>query len=118
VYANVGWQVSDTSDVRVFATYVDNDERLPGALTRAEVDADPDQASAAARGGDYGKVVRTGRVAAKATWAIGATGSFTAGLSFFEKGRHISTLDSVIGEGTWAVWKHIESAFDVRRGGL
>jgi hypothetical protein len=39
-------------------------------------------------------------------------------LSFFEKGRHISTLDSVIGEGTWAVWKHIESAFDVRRGGL
>ena len=68
--------------MQLFGTYVDNDQRLPGALTRAEVDADPDQASAAALGGNYGKVVKTARVAAKTTWSLGANGSLSAGLSY------------------------------------
>ena len=68
--------------MQLFATYVHNDQRLPGALTRAEVDADPDQASAAALDGDYGKVVKTARVAAKTTWSLGANGSLAAGLSY------------------------------------
>ena len=68
--------------MQLFATYVHNDQRLPGALTRAEVDADPDQASAAALDGNYGKVVKTARVAAKATWSFGANGSLAAGLSY------------------------------------
>ena len=82
VYANAGWQPSTATTVQLFATYVDNDIRLPGALTRAEVDADPDQASAAALGGDYGKVVKTARVAAKATRSFGVNGSLSAGLSY------------------------------------
>jgi iron complex outermembrane recepter protein len=82
VYANAGWQPSAATNLQLFATYVNNDLRLPGALTRAEVDADPDQASAAALSGDYGKVVKTARVAAKATWSLGAKGSLSAGLSY------------------------------------
>ena len=82
LYANAGWQPSTTTNVQLFATYVNNDLRLPGALTRAEVDADPDQASAAALSGNYGKVVKTARVAAKATWSFGANGSLSAGLSY------------------------------------
>jgi iron complex outermembrane receptor protein len=82
LYANAGWQPSARTNVQLFATYVDNDIRLPGALTRAEVDADPDQASAAALNGDYGKVVKTARVAAKTTWSFGAKGSLSAGLSY------------------------------------
>jgi iron complex outermembrane receptor protein len=82
LYANAGMRLSDTADLRVFGTYVDNDLRLPGALTAAEVAADPDQASAAALQGDYGKVVKTARVAAKATFGFGADASLTAGLSY------------------------------------
>ena len=82
VYANAGWRPSATTNLQLFGTYVDNDLRLPGALTRAEVDADPDQASAAALQGDYGKVVKTARVAAKATWSLGANESLAAGLSY------------------------------------
>ncbi len=82
LYANGGWQPSPTTSVRLFGTYVNNDLRLPGALTRADVDADPDQASTAALDGNYGKVVKTARLAGKATWALGATGSLSAGLSF------------------------------------
>ena len=82
LYANAGWQPSATTNMQLFATYVHNDQRLPGALTRAEADADPDQASAAAIDGNYGKVVKTARVAAKTTWSLGANGLLAAGLSF------------------------------------
>ncbi len=82
LYANAGWQPSTRTNVQLFATYVNNDVRLPGALTRAEVDADPDQASAAALSGDYGKIVKTARVAGKATWSFGANGLLSAGLSY------------------------------------
>ncbi len=82
LYGNAGWRPSSTTHVQLFATYVHNDLRLPGALTRQEVDEDPDQASQAALDGNYGKVVKTARVAAKATWSLGGNGSLAAGLSY------------------------------------
>lgn len=82
IYANTGWQPSTTTNVQLFGTYVYNDQRLPGALTRAEANADPNQASAAALDGNYGKVVKTGRFAAKSTWSLGARGTLSAGLSY------------------------------------
>jgi len=82
LYGNAGWQSSPATNVQVFATYVYNDQRLPGALTSAEADADANQASDAALDGDYGKVVRTARLATKATWMIGADSSLSAGLSY------------------------------------
>ena len=85
VYANAGWQPSEAMSVRAFATYVDNDQRLPGALTRAEVEANPDQASVDAIGGNYGKVVKTSRGAVKTSWTLAADRSLTAGLSYEEQ---------------------------------
>lgn len=82
LYGNAGWRPSASTHVQLFATYVHNELRLPGALTRAEVDEDPDQASQAALDGDYGNVVKTARVAAKATWSLGGNGRLAAGLSY------------------------------------
>ncbi len=82
LYGNAGWQPSATTKLQLFGTYVHNDLRLPGALTRSEVEADPNQASAAALEGNYGKVVKTARVAAKATWSLGANGTLATGLSY------------------------------------
>lgn len=82
IYANAGWQLSDRTRAQVFGTYVNNDIRLPGALTRSEVAADPGQASAAALDGNYGKIVKTGRGAVKLTHTIDADASFTAGVSY------------------------------------
>ncbi len=96
VYANAGWQPSESVSVRAFATYVDNDQRLPGALTRAEADADPDQASADALGGDYGKVVETTRLATRTTWLLGAERSFTAGLSYEEQSLFHPIVDRIV----------------------
>jgi iron complex outermembrane receptor protein len=95
VYANAGLQVSDRVSLRVFGTYVDNDQRLPGALTRAEIDASPDQASAPALGGDYGKVVKTARTAARMTWSPGADESLTAGVSYEGQSLYHPIVDRI-----------------------
>lgn len=85
IYANGGWQPSDSASFRLFATYVDNDQRLPGALTRAEAHTDPDQASAAALDGDYGKVVKTGRFAARGSFSLDTGAALEAGFSYEEQ---------------------------------
>lgn len=82
LYANGGWQPSAATGVRVFANYVDNDQNIPGALTRDEVNTDPDQASPAALDGDYGKLVKTARLAGKVTHSFGVDSSLAAGLSY------------------------------------
>lgn len=81
-YANVGWRPSEKVDVRFFGTYVDNEQLLPGALTRAEVEADPDQAAPSSLAAYRSKDVSTARGAAKVTWNLGENRSFTAGLSY------------------------------------
>ncbi len=96
VYANAGWQPSDSVSVRAYATYIDNALALPGALTRAQADADPDQASAAALGGDYGKEVETARLAAKAIWTLDGDRSFTAGLSYEEQSLFHPIVDRIL----------------------
>jgi|CXWL01.1.fsa_nt_gi iron complex outermembrane receptor protein len=96
IYANSGWQPSEALSLRAFATYVDNDQRLPGALTRAEADADPDQASADAIGGNYGKVVKTGRLATKAAWTLAGDRFLTAGLSYEEQSLFHPIVDRIL----------------------
>jgi iron complex outermembrane receptor protein len=96
VYANAGWQLNEALSARVYATYVDNDHELPGALTRAEVEDDPDQASAAAIGGDYGKELETGRIAVKTTWQIDANSRLEAGVSYEEQSLYHPIVDRIL----------------------
>jgi iron complex outermembrane receptor protein len=96
LYANAGWQTSDAVSVRAYATYVDNSLHLPGALTRAQAGADPDQASSAALGGDYGKEVETTRLAAKTSWTFGAGRSLMAGLSYEEQSLFHPIVDRIL----------------------
>ena len=82
IYLNAGWRLSDAVTTRFYGTYLDNHVQLPGTLTRAQMDADPDQASAPALGGDYGKDVEARRLASKTTWQINANSSLDFGVSY------------------------------------
>lgn len=82
LYANAGWQLTDSVRTRFYATAIDNDQQLPGALTRDEWRADRRQAQGAAVTGDYQYNVKTWRLANKTTWDIGPDSSLTAGLSY------------------------------------
>ena len=82
LYANAGWTFGDAVRTRFYATAIDNDQQLPGTLTRDEWQANPRQAQAAAAAGDYQYNVRTWRLANKTTWDLDAASSLSAGVSF------------------------------------
>jgi iron complex outermembrane receptor protein len=82
LYANAGLQLGSGVQTRFYAQGIDNEQQLPGALTRAQFDANPRQAEAAAVAGDYRLNVRSTRLANKTTWQIDDASSLTAGVSY------------------------------------
>lgn len=82
LYANAGWQLSDTVGTRFYLTYVNNEEELAGPLTRAQWLAKPTQAEAAAVAGHYQWNVETARIANKTVWNIDPDSSLSVGLSY------------------------------------
>jgi iron complex outermembrane receptor protein len=96
LYANAGWRVSDDFDLRVFATHIDNDEELAGALTRAQFNQDPHQANPSAITGNFQLNVRTDRVAAKGTWNMSADGRLDFGLSYEDQNLYHPIVDKIL----------------------
>ncbi len=82
VYANAGWQVDGSLQSRFYLSAIDNQQQLPGALTRQEWADDARQAQPAAAAGDYQYNVKTWRLANKTTWQIDADSKLMAGLSY------------------------------------
>jgi iron complex outermembrane receptor protein len=85
LYSNAGWQFSNTVRSRLYLTYIDNDQELPGSLTRAEWKDDPTQAQAAAVTGNYQYNVKTWRAANKTDWDINENSSLSIGFSIEEQ---------------------------------
>lgn len=96
VYANAGWQLRPDIDLRVFATHLDNQQQLAGALTRAQFDRDPMQADPAAVSGNYQLNVITDRLAAKGTWDIDATRRVEFGVSYENQNLYHPIVDKVL----------------------
>jgi iron complex outermembrane receptor protein len=82
LFLNAGYRGSEAVSTRLYITALDSDAELPGALTRAEVDEDPNQASPAAFDANYGKDVETRRAAVKTTWHINSSSTLDIGLSY------------------------------------
>ena len=82
VYANTGWQISDTVENRFYISYTDNDQELAGSLTRAQFDEDPYQAGENNERGNFLKNVETWRVANRTRWQLSDTSNLVVGVSF------------------------------------
>ncbi len=82
VYANTGWQISDTVENRFYFFYTDNDQELAGSLTRAQFDEDPYQAGEDNERGNFLKNVETWRVANRTRWQLSDTSNLVVGVSF------------------------------------
>jgi len=96
LYANAGWQASDDVDLRVYATYVDNEEELAGPLTRSQFNDDPYQAQPSAVTGNFQLNVRTSRLAAKGTWNIDNSSHLQFGLSYEDQHLYHPIVDKVM----------------------
>lgn len=96
VYSNAGWEFGKGSDTRLYASWIDTDMDLPGSLSEEQIKEDPDQASTAALGGDYGKKVKTWRVADKTRFALSANSALTLGISWEEQELYHPIVDKVL----------------------
>jgi iron complex outermembrane recepter protein len=96
IYANTGWQFSGDSETRLYASYLDSDQKLPGALTEQQYKSDPDQASVNAQGGNFQKNVNSWRVASRTQWALGDNESLTFGVSWEEQSLYHPIVDKVL----------------------
>jgi iron complex outermembrane receptor protein len=96
LYANVGWQLADAVTTRLYVTAIHNDQELAGVLTRAELEADPNQAEASAVSGNYQFNVDTLRLASKTTWDLGGDRSVELGFSFEDQDLFHPIVDRVM----------------------
>jgi len=96
IYANGGVLASEDLELRVFGQFTRSDLELPDALTRAETDANPAQASSVALGGNYGKELSTARGAVKMTWTPASNSSLVAGLSYEGQALFHPIVDRVL----------------------
>ena len=85
IHANAGIRISDRLTTRFYLPALDVDQELPGALTRAELDADPKRANAAAVAGHYQRNVEALRFASKTHWTIDARRALELGVSYEEQ---------------------------------
>lgn len=81
-YGNFGWRIGDAVETRFFASWIDNDEELPGGLTAAEAKDDPEQANPSTATGNFQLDVDTRRFANKTTFALADGSSLELGLSY------------------------------------
>jgi iron complex outermembrane receptor protein len=96
LFANAGWRWSDSVTTRAYLTSLDTDAKLPGALTRAEVDEDPGQAGPAAFDANYGKQVDTRRAAVKTTWNIDESSALDVGVSYEKQSLYHPIVERIM----------------------
>ncbi len=88
LYGNIGVQLSESVATRFYVTSIKNDQQLPGALTKAQFNANPRQAQdgiVSAISGDYRLDVNTQRFANRTTVDLGAGRKLVAGVSVEEQ---------------------------------
>jgi iron complex outermembrane receptor protein len=96
VYGNFGVQLTDAIVNRTYLSYINNNQQLPGQLTRAQFDANPKQASKEAIGGNYQLNTETERVVNKTTWTIDDRSSLEIGASFENQKLYHPIVDKVM----------------------
>lgn len=96
VYANTGLQFSDMASMRLFATWIRNDQELTGSLTRAQMQADAGQANPGAVSGNYQVDVETFRLAGRFDLEFSPQHHLELGLSFEEQSLFHPIVDRVM----------------------
>jgi iron complex outermembrane receptor protein len=88
VYANAGYRFTDGISTRLYVSYLDQQQELPGSLSRAQVDDDPDQANPWSLIGQHALDVEAYRIADKTSFRFTKTERLDLGLSYEHQQIH------------------------------
>lgn len=95
-YGNLGWRFSDALATRFYGAWIENDQELPGSLSRAQLGADRDQAHPDAVGGNYQLDADVWRIASKTSWRIDDRRRLDVGFSIEEQSLFHPIVDQVL----------------------
>jgi iron complex outermembrane receptor protein len=96
LYTNGAYQWNTGVSTRLFVTWIDSEEQMPGSLTQAEFEEDPRQAAPSAVTGNFQWNVETVRIAQKTTWTIGTDGALDFGLSWEHQSLYHPIVDRIM----------------------
>ncbi|HYE04656.1 MAG TPA: TonB-dependent receptor [Planctomycetota bacterium] len=82
--ANVGWRIAPTLENRLYVSYANSNSELPGSLTRAQFEGDPEQANADNVRRDVKRDFPLLRIADRIAWDVGALRA-QAGVGYMRK---------------------------------
>jgi iron complex outermembrane receptor protein len=68
---NVGWQASDEFTNRIYINHTHSDAEIPGAITKAQAESDPEVANPLNLANDYQRNLDLTRIADKSAWSDG-----------------------------------------------
>ena len=94
--ANFGYSIDETLEARLFLNSVDSELELPGPLSLAQVEDDPDQA-----GRNYSELDASNdyilkRAAGRLAWAPAADSEVIASVFYFERDRNHPTIFGIL----------------------
>ena len=94
--ANVGYRIGDTLEARLFLNYVDSKLELPGPLSLAQIEDDPEQAGRNYSELDASNDYTMKRTAARLSWAPVEGAELVASAFYSERDRHHPTIFGIL----------------------
>jgi iron complex outermembrane receptor protein len=82
---NIGWQITDDIETRLYYGYNNIEQRIPGSVTRTQALTDSRRAAAANLLNDYQRNIESNRVGSRTTWQIAPGAVLEAGASFVHR---------------------------------
>ncbi|RVU39562.1 TonB-dependent receptor [Hwanghaeella grinnelliae] len=116
VSANAGLRVSDTFETRLFLKYVDSELEIPGALTLAQFNADPEQALTNSEALNASNDYQLGRAAIRFSWAPREGIDLTSTAHYSKKNRYHPTVRGLLKQKADNTGLDLRGVFDFAEG--
>ncbi|UUX49005.1 TonB-dependent receptor [Nisaea acidiphila] len=110
--ANVGHRISDSLEARLYLNYVDSELELPGALTLAQTNDDPEQAASRYSELNASNDYEMGRAALRFTWAPVENAEITTSVFYSERDRHHPTIFGILDQDARNMGVDVRGVFD------
>lgn len=110
--ANLGYQLSEALEARLFLNYVDSEMELPGPLSLSEIEDDPQQAGRNYRERDAANDYTMKRVAARLSWAPVEAGEVVTSIFYSERDRYHPTVFGVLDQDARNIGLDVRGVFD------
>ena len=111
--ANVGYRISDTLETRLYLNYVDSELEMPGPLSLAQIEDDPEQAAPRYSELNASNDYTLSRAAAQLSWTPVQDAELVTSVFYFERDRNHPTVFGILDQYARNGGVDIRGVFDL-----